>query len=477
MLYSSLRVAQRIQGDAGVGVGLIAVKLAWCPVNIAIDDVLFGFRPARWAWKPLLKRLVTGSFDPLVMRAGETSVPPGLQRLGLYLHIPFCHNLCPYCPYHRVKFDTALFGRYETAAHQEIDWRARQMVESLSASGGKRPGIVSLYLGGGTPTVVPESLAGLVAHLADAFGRPEDVCIELHPSSMDDECLRLLRATGVTMLSIGVESLSDRLLGLIGRSHDAATAEDAVRRAVALGFESINVDLMFALPTQTLDELDDDLGRVLALGVDQVSTYPIFGFPYTEWGQRLGLAGIARPQGNVIRKMLDLIRRRCREQGLEQCAVWSFLRPRKKKFSSITRHHYLGFGPSAASMTGNQFFVNTFSVEEYAAALPERSPVALVLPVDRRLEMAYWLYWRVYEMKLGLADFRDLFDEELDTVYGRLLELLTGMGMMERTNGCYRVTEGAAYWVHRFQNEYSLNYINRLWGRCRQEAWPSEVML
>ena len=192
---------------------------------------------------------------------------------------------------------------------------------------------------------------------------------------------------------------------------------------------------------------------------------------------RLGLAKIVRPKGNVIRQMLDLIRRRCREHGLEQCAVWSFLRPRKKKFSSITRHHYLGFGPSAASMTGNQFFVNTFSIEEYAAALPVRLPVALVLPVDRRLEMAYWLYWRIYEMKLGVADFHDLFGEDLDAVYGRSLKMLTRMGMMERTNGCYRVTEGAAYWVHRFQNEYSLNYINRLWGRCRQDAWPPEVML
>ncbi len=103
--------------------------------------------------------------------------------------------------------------------------------------------------------------------------------------------------------------------------------------------------------------------------------------------------------------------------------------------------------------------------------------MALALPVDRRLEMAYWLYWRVYEMKLGSDDFRDLFAEDLDAVYGRLLRLLARMGMMERKDGCYRVTEGAAYWVHRFQNEYSLNYINRLWGRCRQEAWPPEVTL
>jgi oxygen-independent coproporphyrinogen-3 oxidase len=446
-------------------------------MGIAFDDLLFGFRPARWLWKPLLKRLVTGSFDPLVMRREETGMPAGLRRLGLYLHVPFCHELCPYCPYHRVKFDAGLFDRYETAAHQEIDLCARQITETLAASGGERPRIVSLYLGGGTPTLVPEALVRLATHLADSFGWPADVCVELHPSAMDDQCLRLLRTTGVTMLSIGVESLSDRLLRLIGRSHDAATAEDAVRRAVASGFDAVNVDLMFALPTQTLGELDDDLGRVLALGVDQLSAYPIFGFPYTELGQRLGLTKIARPRGTVIRQMLERIRRRCRAHGLEQCAVWSFLRPGKKKFSSVTRHHYLGFGPSAASMTGDGFFVNTFSIDQYAAALPERLPVALALPMDRRLEMAYWLYWRVYEMKLGGADFRELFGEDLDAVYGPLLKLLTRMGMLVRKDGSYHVTEAAAYWVHRIQNEYSLNYIDRLWGRCRREAWPSPVTL
>jgi oxygen-independent coproporphyrinogen-3 oxidase len=120
-------------------------------MSIPLDDLLFGFRPARWAWKPLLKRLVTGSFVPLVMRPGETSVLAGLERLGLYLHVPFCRNLCPYCPYHRVEFDQVLFDRYETAAHQEIDLRARQMTADLATSGGRRPRIVSLYLGGGTP--------------------------------------------------------------------------------------------------------------------------------------------------------------------------------------------------------------------------------------------------------------------------------------------------------------------------------------
>jgi coproporphyrinogen III oxidase-like Fe-S oxidoreductase len=441
------------------------------------DDYLFGLRPARWIWKPLLKRVAMGSFTPLVMRPGDINMPGGLKRLGLYLHVPFCRKPCAHCPYQRVTFEESLYRRYESAVHQEIELRARQIRSSLARVDGQRPEIVSLYVGGGTPTVVPEGLVRLLAHLAEAFGAANDIGIELHPAAMDDQCLGRLRAAGVTMVSIGAESFSDRLLGVIGRSHNAAHAEDAVRRAVAHGFDTVNADLMFALPTQTLEELDYDLQRVLSLGVDQISTYPIFGFPYTEWGRRLGLEKIGRPRGDLIRQMLELIRRRCREHGLQQSAVWSFLRPKKKKFSSTTRHHYLGFGPSAASMTGRQFFVNTFSVEEYAAALPERLPVALILPVDRRLEMAYWLYWRIYEMKITGSNFRELFEEDLEHVYGRLLRLLKLSGLVEQQNGSYLVTEDASYWVHRFQNEFALNYINSLWGRCRQEPWPQEVRL
>ncbi len=446
-------------------------------MSIAADDLLFGLRPAQWLWKPLVKRLVIGAGAPLLMRPGEVCLPRRLKRLGLYLHVPFCHNLCPYCPYHRVQFDESLYCRYEAAVHQEIDLVARRLAAVPEWQDGWRPQIVSVYIGGGTPTVVPDGLARIVSHLTHVFGPAGDVCVELHPSAMDDRCLELLRSIGVTMLSVGVESLTDRLLNLIGRSHNAAEAEGALKRAVAAGFDAVNVDLMFALPTQTVEELDRDLHAVLSLGVDQISTYPIFGFPYTEWGERLGIRRIRRPRGDLIRQMLALIRRRAQQNGFKQCAVWSFLRPSKKKFSSITRHHYLGFGPSAASMTGSQFYVNTFSLDQYASALPGRLPAALVLPVNKRLEMAYWLYWRAYEMKFCRDDFQELFGEDLDQTYGRLFGLLGRLEMVTRDESGYQVPPQAAYWIHRLQNEYSLNYINRLWGRCRREAWPAEVRL
>lgn len=394
--------------------------------------------------------------------------PKALESPGLYLHVPFCNNLCPYCPYNRVKHQPAAFGRYERAVRQEIDLYSPHL---------QGHDFVSLYVGGGTPTVDPGGLLRILGHLSSTVSLVGDLCVELHPANMNDGCLEALRQAGTTMLSIGVESTSDSLLAAIGRNHDGATAIDAVHRASRVGFETINVDLMFALPGQSLADWEADLRAVLALEIDQLSTYPLFSFPYTELGAKRAARVVERPPGRLIRSMLRMTDRLASESGLERCAVWSWIRPTKNKFSSITRHHYVGFGPSAASMTGDYFYVNTFDVDAYAEALPSRRPVALSMPVDRRLEMAYWLYWRVYELRANEAGFRQVFGESLASTYGHLFQPLRLLGLAEARNGGYGITNSGAYWIHRLQNEYSLNYINRLWGCCRRQPWPEGATL
>ena len=219
-----------------------------------------------------------------------------------------------------------------------------------------------------------------------------------------------------------------------------------------------------------MEDWADDLRVVTDLGVDQISTYPLFSFPYSDLGQAQHIAEVTRPDSHTVRQLLRLTDTYAEQQGYRRCAVWSWIKPDRKKFSSITRHHYIGFGPSAASMTGTDFYVNTFNVEAYAATLPKRRPVALSMPIDQRLEMAYWLYWRTYELKIMDKDFRRLFgsDVSLDHVFSLLFRPFRALGMMRRIKGGYEITRSGAYWIHRLQNEYSLSYINRLWGGCRK---------
>jgi oxygen-independent coproporphyrinogen-3 oxidase len=425
---------------------------------------------AKSIWKPLLQKAVTGRARPFRLRRILPQWPDQLTSPGLYLHVPFCKNLCPYCPYHRVEYDEDLFAAYERAVKQEIDLYA-------SCLQGKT--YSSLYIGGGTPTVNWRGLLLILQHLRERIGPVSDICVELHPGSMAKDCLVALRNAGVTMLSIGVESTSDALLERIGRSHNAETGIAAVHRALEMGFRSVNVDLIFALPGQTLEEWQTDVRAIVDLGVDQLSTYPMFSFPYSELGKRTGLRQVERPPHQAVKAMLAFTDQYCEENGLYRCAVWSWLKPGQGKFSSITRHHYIGFGPSAASMTGSDFYVNTFDVKAYAGKLPAERPVAVSMPVNRRLEMAYWLYWRIYELEISMSGFQHVFgaDASLDAEFGYLLRPLMLMKLLERVDAGYRVTKRGAYWIHRLQNEYSLNYINHLWGTCRREPWPEEVVL
>jgi oxygen-independent coproporphyrinogen-3 oxidase len=426
--------------------------------------------PAKFIWKPLVQKMVTGHWKRFRMRPGKPAFPHSLKRVGLYLHVPFCKNLCPFCPYHRIEYDEELFAQYEEAVHAEIELYTPSLKDCE---------FVSLYIGGGTPTVNMLGLLRILDHLKQRFSLSCDICIELHPSNMDSECLGALKNAGVTMLSIGVESTSDRILKNIGRNHDGETAIKSLRRAVNTGFDSVNADLMFALPSQELQDWENDLKAVINEGVDQISTYPLFSFPYSDLGQSQKIRQVKRPESQLIRSMLNLTDSLSTDSGYKRCAVWSWLKPSKKKFSSITRHHYIGFGPSAASMTGTDFYVNTFDVTSYAEALPDKRPVALSMSVDKRLEMAYWLYWRVYELKVFQEDFHDLFGKEnsLDSTFYNVIKPFELAGMIGKNNGGYQVTDSGAYWIHRLQNEYSLNYINRLWGSCRRESWPSEVSL
>jgi oxygen-independent coproporphyrinogen-3 oxidase len=279
------------------------------------------------------------------------------------------------------------FARFEHAAHQEIDLYRPHLAGNA---------IGSVYVGGGTPTVDPVGLGRLLDHLRHAFEIRGPICVELHPANMDDECLAALRSAGVSQVSIGVESLSDDLLKRIGRSHDAAAARGAVDRAVEAGFGSVNVDLMFALPGQSLEDWENDLVEVLKRPVDQVSTYPLFGFPYSDFGRSEGLGGIRRPPSRQVRRMLAATNRKAQQAGFERCAVWSWIRPARKKFSSVTRHHYVGFGPSAASMIGSHFYVNTFDVDlfSHSAGTRDRLPRRIRLHERHGAARCEWLQVR-----------------------------------------------------------------------------------
>ena len=265
---------------------------------------------------------------------------PQVSSADLYIHIPFCKSLCPYCPYNRVLYDAALVPPYVEAMHTEID-RYFGLFGAIEVD--------SIYIGGGTPTTILDELGPILDHIRKRFRHQGIIAVETTPDDLDAENLRKLRALGVNLLSIGVQSFDDRYLRLIGRKYPASILRPVISSALSAGFDSVNLDLMFALPGQTTDEALADLDTALDLGAEQVTVYPLFTFPYAAAGKHLQLQQVAFPKLRTRRQMYKAIHNDAIAHGLNRVSVWGFKKDDADRFSSVTRNHYIGIGAGAGT--------------------------------------------------------------------------------------------------------------------------------
>ncbi len=394
--------------------------------------------------------------------------PPRLDRTALYLHVPFCRNSCPYCPYTKVPYHEALVEPYTQAAIAELDrWADATGVTEIT----------SVYIGGGTPTLALAQVAKVLAHLRRRIRLTGDVCIETNPADVDAEVVDRLHEAGVRLVSLGVQSFDANHLKLLGRRYEPFVAERALALLAGSGFASVNVDLMFALPGQTTSGVRSDLTRAATLGANQLTTYPLFTFPYTSIGEYRRLTAVRMPALRARREQYRAISRWCAEHDFERVSVWGFKHGAVPRYSSVTRDGYIGIGPGAGSFLPDGFALNTFdfrSWEEATRAM--KSAIALHLPFTARMRVAWWFYWRLYDTRIPLDD--------LDGMLGargrqtRLwLTVAERAGLANRNGRYLELTEPGAFWLHLAQNHFALAYVNTLWTAARRAPWPGAVAI
>jgi len=401
------------------------------------------------------------------------SLPPhfqGIESLGLYLHIPFCRQICPYCPYNKELYRADVAESYTAAVLHEVE-RYAEIV-------GSRP-VTSFYIGGGTPTTMLHTgLARILASIYSRFNMQCGIHMESHLNDLSAANLDAIASMGVEHLSFGIEALQDRHLRALCRPYMAAEAMAAIERAVGKGFQCVNVDLIFALPDQTHEELSQAGRTLIELGVDQVAAYPIFSFPYTQWPQ---LARQKRYRSYNLwqkRRMLRVLEQTLYAAGYERTSVWAFTRAGRPRYCSVTAPLYLGLGASAGSYLRDIFYLNTFNVREYIRALADGNmPLALSLPLSRRMQMAGWLYWRMYETRFKKSDFASRFQERFEAVYGKYFRPLSSLGLLSEGEDEIALTDSGAYWLHALQDVFSIDYVSKLWGTSQQSPWPRAVVL
>jgi coproporphyrinogen III oxidase-like Fe-S oxidoreductase len=442
-------------------------------------DVVAGDPPGASAVERLIRssllRLLTGEREIRLTRAVPTSGElrekfKQIDALGLYLHIPFCEQICPYCPYNRELYSSDLAERYVRAVAREIDIYADIV--------GDRP-VTSFYIGGGTPTTLLQGgLAEIIGHVRQTFDLQCEIHMESHPNHLSAGNLRAIESLGVRHLSIGVESLVDRHLKTLCRPYTAIQVKEAVGRAVSQGFTCVNVDVMFALPGQTYREIEETGRELVKLGVGQVAAYPLFLFPYTPMGRACGTRGHVIRQSLKRRRMMSILERIFYRAGYERTSVWAFTRRGVPRYCSVTVPLYLGLGASGGSYLRDVFYLNTFGVAEYCRALEDgRMAIALSVGLSERMQRAGWLYWRIYETRFRRADYRERFGEDLDAAYGGYLRPARWLGLLTDDGERIALSDSGAFWLHACEDLLSIDYVSKLWGLSRRDLWPERAVL
>ena len=339
--------------------------------------------------------------------------------------------------------------------------------------------ISSVYIGGGTPLLAGYHILEIAETMRNSYNVTGDFGIEANPNDITQESISLLKEAGFNSLSIGVQSFDDKLLKSIGRKYTSSDAERSIEMALSAGFDSVNLDILFALPNEKEEQLENDLKKVISLKPSQITTYPLFTFPYSEISNFKKTRGIKSPSLMKRRRMYYKIYDSLENAAYKRCSVWSFKRDSSvKRYSSVTRENYIGLGASSGSYYETHFDLNTFNVDEYIKSI-EKSGYATALRVEftKKMTKLYDFYWRLYDtyfpMKRDLSLFSYSINTERDLAF--YMKLLLFMKWAKKENEGFSLTKQGSLWVHFFQNLMSLRAISIVWGKAKLIARPDRI--
>ena len=275
---------------------------------------------------------------------------------SVYIHIPFCDNICSYCDFCKMKYNKEWIDTYLDSLKNEIQ------------NYYKGEKIRTLYIGGGTPSSLSvEELNKLfdIVSLLD-LECLEEFTFECNIESITNEKLILLKKHNVNRLSIGVQTLNDKFLNLLNRSHTKEEVKDKIEMAKLVGFNNINVDLMYALPGETIKDLEKDLSDFIDLDVNHISTYSLMIEPNTKFY----IDKIKPIDEDLDYEMYKYIESRLEENGFKHYEISNYAKTGHESKHNLVYWHneyYYGFGLSASGYLENYRYDNTRNINKYNA--------------------------------------------------------------------------------------------------------------
>lgn len=361
----------------------------------------------------------------------------------VYVHIPFCARICPYCAFYKELLDRSQTQRFCEAILRELDTHAQRSASDPSRSGtkptagdGLKP--VTIYLGGGTPTALTTSqLDYLCSGFRDALDLSEltEWTIEANPGSVSPAKAALLQRVGITRISLGVQSWDDDLLKLLGREHNAKQAKQSFQIFRRAGFANINVDLMFGLPGQTIEQWRETLEQTILLEPEHISTYCLTYEEDTDFFLRHA-RGEFRQDSDADAEFLEAAMSMLEAAGCEHYEISNYARPGFRSAHNAaywSGADYLGIGPSAFSTIGPVRLQNISNFRQYSdAVLAGKSATGSIEHLTEEMK-------RAERIALGLRTATGVPERMLDSYETETREFVR-LGLLQKSNDRFVLT-------------------------------------
>ncbi|MGM9540673.1 radical SAM family heme chaperone HemW [Anaerovibrio sp.] len=363
-----------------------------------------------------------------------------MKDFGIYIHIPFCRQKCFYCDFPSFAGKEKMIEPYLEALEQELGQVRRRLSEAGEAVFGSDGKLApqTLYIGGGTPTVLetvalPDVFYLLQKHIdVENIG---EITIEANPGTVDGEKLRLLRQFGISRLSLGVQSFDDGCLRAMGRIHSGQEALAAVAEAQAAGFGNISVDLMYGLPGQDMKILQESVETALALGVQHISIYGLQLEAGTAFDKMQQQGRLILPSDELTEKMYDYITAVLPERGYQRYEISNFALPGRESRHNLSYWQdvpYLGFGSGAHSYWGDCRYQNPARIEVYMEEIFQGRAMCHI--EERLTEKAHMEEFCFLALRtsagISVRRFAAVFGRDVHEVYGETVSRLVQLGLL-----------------------------------------------
>ncbi|EGC90748.1 MULTISPECIES: radical SAM family heme chaperone HemW [Turicibacter] len=357
---------------------------------------------------------------------------------GLYIHIPFCDHICTYCDFPKLLTKGQRHAEYIEALIQELKLYQQNVGFS---------NLQSIYIGGGTPTALSvEQIQPVFDFLTEQIqmNQIQEFSIEANPENLTRDKIQYLKAQGVNRFSLGVQTFHESLLKRIGRKHQAQEVIQAVANLKQCGIKNINLDLIYAIPGQTLDELRDDLRQVISLEVEHISAYSLIVEEHTQLYLAYMRDQIELTDNEIEAKMYEVTIETLTEAGYEHYEISNFAKSKPSLHNQWywKNETYIGVGLGAHGYVKGQRYQNTRSINTYIELLKDgKLPMieSHALTKEEMIEEEMFLGLRLLK-GVNLKAISDKYDVNIDEIYGKAFEELIQKGYLEQKELNVRLT-------------------------------------